>query len=138
MADFISFILALSCIALFCYRLFFMKALLAKKYDPKLEILNPSSSMTLSRINGVGLGKYGHFRKNGNTFATYQFFSFFFFPILPLGCYRIEEFEDDRYKVYGSIQVSWLEILYIYMGWYLWMPAIFSFFYILFLLGIIV
>jgi len=112
--------LILGLVALWTFNRYKLKPMLNKQYNPKEEVLNPNSSMRLITFNTFGLDKFGEFRKNGNTFVTYQCFTFFFLPIFPFGCYRIEVFDDDQYKVYGSVKISLLEILSIYLNYYTW------------------
>lgn len=91
---------------------------IASLYDPSREVLDRNGKMKISTVNGVGVKGFGHFRQNGDTYVTYQFISILYFPIIPIGAYRIKDFDDDRYAVYGSVQSFLLEILSIYISWY--------------------
>lgn len=116
-----SFILLIvGLLALWAYNQYSLKPMLDKQYNPREEVLNPNSSMKIMTFNSIGLDKFGKFRKNGNTFVTYQCFTFFFLPIFPFGAYRIEELEGEQYRVYGSVKTSMLEVMSVYLSYYTW------------------
>ena len=80
---------------------------------------------SLITLNGIGNKFLGKFRydKEKEIYATYRMATFFYLPILPLGCYvvkNVSDFLDRKYEVYGSIKSSGWEILQIYLRWYGW------------------
>lgn len=97
----------------------------------------------LYKIQGFGFSFYGKFRIYQNSYATYRFFSFLCFPIIPINCLRVvvskasipglEDVIDAAYVIGGNFVYSesgaeydiysyekWkiLEVLSIYIGWY--------------------
>lgn len=110
--------------AILYYRYGPMKRDIEANYRPEDEVLNPNRSMRITTFNTFGVDKFGHFRENGNTYVTYQFFTVFFCPIFPIGAYRIEDAEGSKYRVYGSVKSSFKEIFYIYIGYICWILLI--------------
>lgn len=113
-----SFIFPIVFLAILIYRFFRMPKDIANLYEPRREVLNPDGHMKIHTVNGVGVRAFGHFRQNGETFVTYQFLSILYFPVIPIGAYRIKNLDSDHYTVYGSVQSFSLEILSIYISWY--------------------
>lgn len=95
-------------------------------YDPKNEVINPNGHMKVWTINTLGFDKFGHFRDNGDTFVTYQFITAFLLPLIPIGAYRIKEYNDCQYTVLGSVKPFSIEILSIYILWFGWLLLLLS------------
>lgn len=111
---------------LLVYRLTRMKSDIKRKYDPKNEVINPNGHMKVWTINTLGFDKFGHFRDNGDTFVTYQFITAFLLPLIPIGAYRIKEYNDCQYTVLGSVKPFSIEILSIYILWFGWLLLLLS------------
>lgn len=114
----LQFIFPIIFLVILVYRYTRMPKEIANLYEPSREILNPNGHMKIHTVNGCGVKSFGHFRQNGETYVTYQFLSILYFPIIPIGAYRIRDLSNDRYSVYGSVQSFSLEILSIYISWY--------------------
>lgn len=111
---------------LLVYRLTRMKSDIKRMYDPKNEVINPNGHMKVWTINTLGFDKFGHFRDNGDTFVTYQFITAFLLPLIPIGAYRIKEYNDCQYTVLGSVKPFSIEILSIYILWFGWLLLLLS------------
>lgn len=92
-----------------------------------------NTGVALTTLNGIGdrfLGKF-RFDKETGIYATYHMATFFFVPILPMGCFvvkNVSDFLDGKYEIYGSIKSSGWELLQLYLRWYGWIVfAIISF-----------
>lgn len=83
-----------------------------------------NTDVTLRQVNGTGLGFIGEFRYDLGTYATYHFLTFFFFPIIPFGCYRVKTGKYNRisrkrstqeFTIYGTERWKLSEVLKIYI-----------------------
>ena len=79
-------------------------------------------NICINSANGIGLQLLGSFRPVGFTKVYYEFFTLIV-PIVPLGCFRVEEYPNGNwrkksYKIYGSEKWNFLEIMYIYLSTY--------------------
>ena len=96
------------------------------RYKPRYN--GKSTDIPLGTGNGIGLHFLGDYRhdyiSDGSTNVSYYFFVFFFLPIIPLGCYRIQEGSTyspshhrstTRYKIYGTEKWKFTEVVTIYL-----------------------
>lgn len=75
------------------------------------------NSPTLSTINGIGATFYGKrdHHKATDSYVTTHFFTFLFFPVIPLGAYRVVSTGSNSYRIFGKVPLSKIAI------WYRWM-----------------
>ena len=76
-------------------------------------------SVHLFTLNGIGTTLKGHYRKAEETYVAYEFFCLFFLPVIPIGCYRVKDGEDDSYLVFGSTEWHMGEVLLVYLKWWI-------------------
>lgn len=96
-----------------------------KNEVPEKAIYNgKNTDVTLMQVNGTGLGFIGEYRFDNGTHATYHFLTFFNFPIIPFGCYRVKTGQFTRisrkrstqgYTIYGTERWKFSEVLRIYV-----------------------
>ncbi len=72
------------------------------------------NSPTLSTINGIGATFYGKrdYHKASDSYVTTHFFTFLFFPVIPLGAYRVVSTGTNTYRIFGKVALSKLTIWY--------------------------
>lgn len=125
-------------VLLFCYLV--LPQIIKKRQLPvEQEILwQDNNDINLFTLNGIGNRLMGKFRVYNDTYATYSMLTIFFLPILPVGCYRVEDVIDDnvalfesKYKIYGKTNSIFWEILHIYLSWYGWIALTIGFFFVL-------
>ena len=116
----IGFIFPVFFAILLCYYYTKMKLDIKRLYDPKHEVINTNGHMKIWTLNTLVFDKFGHFRDNGDTYVTYQYITAFFLPLIPIGAYRIKEYNDGKYSVLGSVKPFSLEILSTYILWFGW------------------
>lgn len=117
---------------------FVMFRLLDKAKSSNREPNGKGQHLLLGTGNGIGFTLLGDFRvrtymKDNNyknmtsSNVTYHFFTFFFLPILPFGCYRVIQTGYHRenhkrattsYKILGSERWNLIEDLSIYISSY--------------------
>lgn len=112
-----------------------------RKRQPNLEqeiLYQNNDDISLFTLNGIGNRFMGKFRPYKDTYATYRMLTIFSLPILPVGCYRVEDVLDEnnslfesKYKIYGKTNSIFGEILQIYLSWYGWIFFILNAFFIL-------
>ena len=104
------------------------RCLLNKGFDAKAA--NNETPPPLGTWNAIGITCLGKYRVFGNTQVSYVFLSLFF-PIIPIGCYRVTESlsttphrdgpawkSSTRYKIFGSEKWNLLEVLHVYLSSY--------------------
>ena len=76
----------------------------------------------LGTINLVGLSFFGSYRELEHTKVVYYAFGFACFPIIPFGCYRVQELEREinntTYNIFGTERWNLLELLHLYVSRY--------------------
>lgn len=74
------------------------------------------NSPTLGRINGIGTAFYGKrdYDAATNSYVTTHFFTFLFFPVIPLAAYRVASAGGNSYRIFGKVPLSRMAI------WYRW------------------
>lgn len=98
-----------------------------------------NTDISLGQLNGIGLAFMGDFRSDngahGLTFATYHFFTIFYLPIIPFGCYRVKigaydyinhKRSKQHYTIYGTEKWKITEVLRIYMRYVIPLLVIFA------------
>lgn len=96
-----------------------------EKVSEKAIYNGKNTDVTLRQVNGTGLGFIGEYRFDNGTHATYHFLTFFNFPIIPFGCYRVKTGQFTRisrkrstqgYTIYGTERWKLSEVIRIYLG----------------------
>ena len=93
----------------------------------KVSPANNDPFPELSTWNTIGTTIHGSFREVGGTHVSYVFLSLFF-PLIPIGCYRVKEGpsisphrdgaawkSSTSYSVYGSEKWNFWEVLHVYL-----------------------
>ncbi len=72
------------------------------------------NSPTLRTVNGIGATFYGRrdYDKSSNSYITTHFFTFLFFPVVPLGAYRVVSTGANSYRIFGKVPLSKIAIWY--------------------------
>jgi len=91
-----------------------------RPYEPAIP--NGDSPGSLGTMNGIGTSLYGYFRPDGLSYVTYEFLCFFI-PLIPVGCYRVEQGMTTQgykktstsYRFYGSEKWRFTEVINIYL-----------------------
>lgn len=73
-----------------------------------------NNSPSLGRINGIGTAFYGERDHDAatNSYVTTHFFTFFFFPVIPLAAYRVASAGGRSYRIFGKVPLSKMAIWY--------------------------
>jgi hypothetical protein len=63
---------------------------------------------SLSTLNGIGATFYGKrdYHKPSDSYVTTHFFTFLFFPVIPLGAYRVVSTGANSYRIFGKVPLS--------------------------------
>ena len=75
----------------------------------------------LHTVNGIGKMFFGKFDRTGidrKTYRTILFFSFLYFPIYPLGCYRVRftgKWSEKSWIIYGEEKRLFVECIMAYL-----------------------
>jgi tetratricopeptide (TPR) repeat protein len=69
---------------------------------------------TLGRVNGIGTAFYGKrdYDPGTNSYVTTHFFTFLFFPVIPLAAYRVVSVSGNSYRIFGRVPLSRIAICY--------------------------
>jgi hypothetical protein len=72
------------------------------------------NSPTLATLNGIGARFYGKrdYHEPSNSYVTTHFFTFLFFPVIPLGAYRVVSAGANSYRIFGKVPLSKVAIWY--------------------------
>ena len=95
----------------------------------------------LHTINGTGkkfFGKYDKAGADNQTYRTILFFTFLYFPIFPLGCYRVKftgNWTEKSWIIYGEEELLSVECLTVYLMTIVKIALIVAPFFIIFILS---
>jgi tetratricopeptide (TPR) repeat protein len=72
------------------------------------------NSPSLGRINGIGTAFFGERDHDAatNSYVTTHFFTFFFWPVIPLAAYRVASAGGRSYRIFGKVPLSKMAIWY--------------------------
>lgn len=100
--------------------------LVNKNREKKIRAVTNSNSKhpwKLFSCYGIGMKMLGNFRYRNEVSIMYYCFSFFSFPILPIGCYMCKSVDSSSYRIPGTQPWRIDEIIQLYSRW-LWVVLI--------------